>query len=266
MWDGGNEYLDGRNWTQLPDHELNNLYESIHHWCIKKRGQRYSWDISLINDISQITYSRQKNLTPKWTIIHYKTEGFDAVSIARCEKNLSEVQAILLIEEKNDNKMKIIDKNKSKWREVIEILDWLICIISLLIIIKCSWDSYKILDSFVLEIMISWNIMSLNSLGFAFQSGWISCKYLKWCKISDDTWSVLPIHLGVEVEIQNSSWDIESQWDMNGWFVIKCQCPSNGRNPISMRGWYSLRVKPSPHYQIKTIMWFNTYTSHTHHH
>ena len=61
--------------------------------------------------------SRQRDPTPKWTIIHCKTEGFDAVSIARCEKNLSEAQAILLIEEKSDNKIEAIDKNKSKWRE-----------------------------------------------------------------------------------------------------------------------------------------------------
>jgi hypothetical protein len=33
-------------------------------------------------------------------VIHCKSEGFDAVSIARCEKNLSEAQAILMIEQR----------------------------------------------------------------------------------------------------------------------------------------------------------------------
>ena len=33
-------------------------------------------------------------------MIHCKSEGFDAVSMARCEKNLSEAQAILMIEQK----------------------------------------------------------------------------------------------------------------------------------------------------------------------
>jgi len=35
-------------------------------------------------------------------IIHCKQEDFDAISIARCEKNLSEKEAILLLENKGN--------------------------------------------------------------------------------------------------------------------------------------------------------------------
>ena len=52
------------------------------------------------NELGRITRSGQEDTAPRWTVIHCKSEGFDAVSMARCEKNLSEAQAILMIEQK----------------------------------------------------------------------------------------------------------------------------------------------------------------------
>ena len=79
--------------------------------------------------LGRITRGGQRDPAPKWTVIQCKTEGFDAVSIARCEKNLSEAQAILLIEEKHDregdhDEAEKRNKNKSSWKkDFIEIFD-----------------------------------------------------------------------------------------------------------------------------------------------
>jgi len=77
--------------------------------------------------LGRIARGGQRDPAPKWTVIHCKTEGFDAVSIARCEKNLSEAQAILLIEEKHEEEGEHDeaenDKNKPSRKNFIEIFD-----------------------------------------------------------------------------------------------------------------------------------------------